>query len=492
MPNQYRSILKATSVFGGTQILQILINLVRSKFIALFIGGVGMGLSSMYMTTITMIISVFGLGINFSVVRNLAKAYNEKNNEEFSQITLIFRRILNILSILSVLFIVLASPLLSKWAFDTDKHTIHFVCLSAVSFFTLLTQGNTALLSGTRRIKSIALSNLIGSVATLITSVPFFYFLGLDGIVPGLIFSTISNYIVTWYFAKKVTIMRLSITWREVINYGKEMILLGSTMVVGMLLSNFTSYIINLGISRLGNLSDLGYFNAGMSITMQVVGLVFSAMGSDYYPRLAGTLSDKKVMNATINEQTEIVLYLAVPILAFFMVFSPVMISLLLSEEFQIINSFIKILCIGMLLKAAAYALGYISFAHGDKKTYLCFEVLYGNIINPILSLSFYYALGLVGLAISFVITYTLYFYLVRIISIKRYKYTPTRWVNLLILISFFSLLGLLVLNFLLDDFLRYIVCIPVSLIISGFYIYLLNQRTYIVTSLLNRFRHAR
>lgn len=491
MPNQYRSILKATSVFGGTQILQILINLVRSKFIALFIGGVGMGLSSMYMTTITMIISVFGLGINFSVVRNLAKAYNEKNNEEFSRITLIFRRILNILSILSVLFIVLASPLLSKWAFDTDKHTIHFVCLSAVSFFTLLSQGNTALLSSTRRIKSIALSNLIGSVATLITSVPFFYFLGIEGIVPGLIFSTISNYIVTRYFVKKVTIKRLSITWREVIIYGKEMILLGSTMVIGMLLSNFTSYIINLGISRLGNLSDLGYFNAGMSITMQAVGLVFSAMGSDYYPRLAGTLSDKNVMNATINEQTEIVLYLAVPILAFLMVLSPIMINLLLSEEFQIINNFIKTLCIGMLLKAAAYALGYISFAHGDKKTYLCFEVLYGNIVNPILSLSFYYAFGLMGLAFSFVLTYFLYLILVRYIAIKRYKYQPTIRVNSLTLLSFLSLLGLFFLNIILDGLGKYFVCILLCFIISAVYIYLLNQRTHLISTLLNRFYHA-
>lgn len=491
MSNQYRSILKATSVFGGTQIFQILINLVRSKFIALFIGGVGMGMSSMYMTTISMIISVFGLGINFSVVRNLTKAYTEGNQEEFSRVALIFRRILNFLGVISLLFTVLFSPILSQWAFDSREYSVHFACLSLVTFFTLLTQGNTALLSGTRRIKSIALSNLIGSIVTLITSVPLFYFWGMDGIVPGLILSTISNYVVSWYFAKKVTITKMVITWKEVIIYGKEIILLGVTMVIGMLLSNFSSYITNLGISRLGNLADLGYFNAGMSITMQAVSLVFAAMGSDYFPRLVESLKDNKKMNSTINEQIEIILYLSVPILVFLMIFSPFAIELLLSEEFQILNNFVKILCVGLLLKATSYALGYISFAHGDKKVYLFFEVFYGNLVNLALSLLLYYIGGLVGLAFSFVLTYVLYLILVRFIAIKRYKYLPTKRVNYLTLISFLSLLGLFFLNILLDGFWKYIVCTPLCIIISVAYFYLLNQRTNLISTLLNRFNHA-
>jgi len=74
MAQQYRSILKATSIFGSTQILQILVGLVRSKFVALLIGATGMGLSSMYMSSLTMIITIFGLGISSSVVRDLSKA----------------------------------------------------------------------------------------------------------------------------------------------------------------------------------------------------------------------------------------------------------------------------------------------------------------------------------------------------------------------------------------------------------------------------------
>ena len=53
MESQYRSILKATSIFGGTQLLQILVGLARSKFVALLVGTIGMGMNFMYMSSLT-------------------------------------------------------------------------------------------------------------------------------------------------------------------------------------------------------------------------------------------------------------------------------------------------------------------------------------------------------------------------------------------------------------------------------------------------------
>ncbi|MDE5806551.1 MAG: hypothetical protein K2H76_00415, partial [Muribaculaceae bacterium] len=46
--NSYRSILKGISIFGGVKIFEIFINLVRGKFVAMFLGPNGMGLSSIF------------------------------------------------------------------------------------------------------------------------------------------------------------------------------------------------------------------------------------------------------------------------------------------------------------------------------------------------------------------------------------------------------------------------------------------------------------
>lgn len=70
--NSYRSILKGTSVFGGVQVFQILINMVRGKFVALFLGPDGMGVSAL-LTSATSTVQQFGsLGLNLAIVKEVA------------------------------------------------------------------------------------------------------------------------------------------------------------------------------------------------------------------------------------------------------------------------------------------------------------------------------------------------------------------------------------------------------------------------------------
>ena len=45
--SRYRSSFGATVLFSGVQLFQILIKIVRSKFVALFIGPAGMGIHSL-------------------------------------------------------------------------------------------------------------------------------------------------------------------------------------------------------------------------------------------------------------------------------------------------------------------------------------------------------------------------------------------------------------------------------------------------------------
>jgi ABC-type branched-subunit amino acid transport system ATPase component len=53
--DSYRNVMKATSIFGGVQVFNILIAIVRSKFIALFIGPSGMGIASLLNSTLGLI-----------------------------------------------------------------------------------------------------------------------------------------------------------------------------------------------------------------------------------------------------------------------------------------------------------------------------------------------------------------------------------------------------------------------------------------------------
>ena len=65
----YKSILKGMSFFGGAQVFQILINLVRGKFVALLLGPEGMGISSLFAASSNTIQQLAILGLPTSIVK---------------------------------------------------------------------------------------------------------------------------------------------------------------------------------------------------------------------------------------------------------------------------------------------------------------------------------------------------------------------------------------------------------------------------------------
>ena len=74
--DSYGHVLKYTSIFGGVQGLNILISLVKNKIVALLLGAEGMGLVSLFQTTVNFISQSTNLGVSFSAVRNVSELYD--------------------------------------------------------------------------------------------------------------------------------------------------------------------------------------------------------------------------------------------------------------------------------------------------------------------------------------------------------------------------------------------------------------------------------
>jgi O-antigen/teichoic acid export membrane protein len=188
-----------------------------------------------------------------------------------------------------------------------------------------------------------------------------------------------------------------------------------------------------------------------MGMTTTVISMVFSAMGSDYFPRLAAVCNYPDKMNETVNRQGEILLLIILPILICFSLFSTILIHFLLSSDFLIITKLIRILSFGMFIKAASYSIGYISFAKGDKKTFFLFEAIWSNSLNLFLNIIGYKYMGLEGLGYSFILSSLLYIFSIAIIAKLKYGYRPTiefkKIIIIVFLLSFLMLLNALVSN---------------------------------------------
>ena len=74
--DSYSHVLKYTGIFGGVQGLNIVIGLVRNKLIALLLGPSGMGLASLFNSSINFVSQATNLGISFSAVKNISEVFD--------------------------------------------------------------------------------------------------------------------------------------------------------------------------------------------------------------------------------------------------------------------------------------------------------------------------------------------------------------------------------------------------------------------------------
>ncbi|MEN6618401.1 MAG: oligosaccharide flippase family protein [Rikenellaceae bacterium] len=432
----YKNIFKATSLFGGTQIIDVFINLVRGKIIAILLGPAGMGLNGLFLSSVSMINNIAGLGLNYSAVRDISKSSESGDIEKLSRTLRIYRRWLFASALLGFIAVVSLSPLLSHFAFNSGEYTWAFMLLGFMVLFNILASGNSSLLQGTRNLKWYAINSLSGTLVALLVSAPLYFFFGVKAIVPALILSSLVTYILSIFYTSKVKTTKVKVSWKETYSGGLDMVKLGVAMMLATSIGSLVSYLLNNFIINSGSVADLGLYQAGMSITSQSIGLVFAAMAIDYYPRLSAISDDNNKVREMVNQQGEVTLLIATPILLLLIIAAPLVIQILLSKEFIPITGFIRMLAFGMMFKAASYSIGAISFAKGDKKVFFFLEGIYSNVSMLLFSVIGYMINGLSGLAWAFLLMHLVYFVLINIVTFKLYTFSLSRELKKVLLIQ--------------------------------------------------------
>ena len=168
MANQYKSIFKATTIFGSTQFLKILIDLLKNKAIALLVGAKGLGLMSIYNSSLAIFITIFGFGLYTSVVRDLTQKSEEEDVVGFAKTLKVYKYLIFIFALLGTSFVIIFSGTLSLSSFNSLEHEYDYCILSFMILFQLLAQGNQAILVSSRKNKLIACSSLFSALVSLI------------------------------------------------------------------------------------------------------------------------------------------------------------------------------------------------------------------------------------------------------------------------------------------------------------------------------------
>lgn len=420
--SSYRSIFKATSLFGGVQVYNILIGVIKAKFIAVLLGPAGMGIQGLLHSGIELVKSFTSFGLSTSAVRDVAQANGSGDMQRVGRTVAILRRLVWITGLLGLLATIVFSPILSKSSFGNYDYTIPFIVLSVILLFNQLSAGQHVVLQGTRRLKFLAKSSTIGATLGLLVSVPLYYLLGVKGIVPTLILNAVTSLCLSWYFSHKIEIPKVEVTTRESLHEGLSMIKMGIAMSVSGILGTAFAYLIRSYIRSLGGVADVGLYTAGFTLMNTYVGMVFTAMATDYYPRLSAVNKDNSRCRDVINQQAEVAILIIGPLVVSCTLLMPYIVQLLYSKEFLPATDFILWAVLGLMFKAASWSISFVFLAKAESKLFIYNETA-TNVYSFLLKLFCYKLWGLTGLGIAYSVGFLIYLIQVYIISRRKYEF---------------------------------------------------------------------
>lgn len=477
--SSYRGITKAFGIFGGVQVISIIVLLIRSKIIALYLGPSGLGISTLFNSTLTMVGSIAGLGIAFSAVRDIAESKSTDNDFLISQTITVFRKWIWVTGFLGVIIVLFFAKPLSLWTFNSADYTWSFVILAISLLLTSYSNGQKSILQGLGQLKKMANMTVWTSLLGLIT-LPLYFFYGNKGIVPAIVVTSFITALVSKFFSKDIKINSVKLSNHQAFKLGTNMIKIGLLVTLSGLLYTLWTNVLNIFINKLNGPDDVGLYQAGWMITNQSVGLIFTAMGVDYYPRLAAINSNNKKITVQVNQQSEIMLLIIGVLISLLLVFVPFIIKILLTDSFLVISNFIRLTALGILFKAIHWCLGYVILAKGDTRLYMVSEFL-GISMMFLFYITGYYFSGVDGIGYAYILSYVFFLVIYYSILKRKYEFTFSKSAIKIsiIMITFCTLIYLLSLFY--DGTILVLLELLLCLIIIIFALFELNKRLQLV-----------
>ena len=428
----YTHILKYIGVFGGVQGLSIIIGVLRNKLVAVLLGPAGMGLVSLFNTMLNFISQATSFGISFSAIRTMSELYDAGKPEELNNYVKVVRSWTLFTALLGILTCLVLSQLLNHFIFDNEDHLYDILMLSPVVGMTAITGGEMAILKAIRQLRQMALVQLLAVLSMLLFSVPLFYYFGFRGIIPVFLFTSLANMLITLRCSCRL----FPLAWQSnFFGEGMGMVKLGIAFTLAGIMGSAAEMIVRSYLNVCGGSDVVGLYNAAYMLCITYAGVVFSAMETDYFPRLSGVNHHVADVNKMVNQQIEVALLLVSPMLCTLIIALPLLVPLLYADTFLPLISMAQIALLAMYMRAITLSVSYVMLAKGDSIAYLSMESVY-DLLLVLFVLFFYQRLGFVGTGVALVVLYFVDMLLLLLFTRYRYHIRLSKQVFLTLLMQ--------------------------------------------------------
>ncbi len=390
-------VVKAISMLGSTQMFNMLCSVVRMKMLSLWIGPIGVGVMGVLMQTLEMVSNLTQLNIRTTAVRDVAIMPPGQRGETIG----IVRRVGRALGLLGLLLMFIFAPLFSQFSFGSSDFSWSFRVLSLALLFGALQGSELVVLQAEGRVNKIASSGLLSAILGLIVALVLFRTLGVGGLAWVLVAYSLFSWLATARHTRSFRSEASALSLRECFRRSAPFIRMGIFMVISGLVTNA----VNLGflavVQRTMGSTDLGLYQAGNTMLIRYVGVFFTAISLEFYPRLSAAAGRPRYASLLMTHQTRVCTLLLLPLAAIAILLTPWLIRLLYDEEFLPMAPFFIIGMVGMMLRPASMILSFSFIAANKMRPYLFTEIVSCLVGFGLNIIGFLHG-GWVGLGLSF------------------------------------------------------------------------------------------
>ncbi|MBD3680014.1 MAG: O-antigen translocase [Rhodobacteraceae bacterium] len=411
--SSYRTILSASSIIGGAQVLNIVFGLIRMKAAAVLLGPAGVGLVGLYINLTQTAATVASLGVPTVGTRQIASANMEGGDLAVGRT----RRALFwgtlVLALIGAVLFWLASDWVARVVLAAPDRAAEIKWLSLGVALIVATGYQSALLTGMRRVGDLARITIGAGLVGTVMGVLALWVWGPAGLLVMVLVAPAVTLILGHFFVARLgpakgyapRLPEMAREWSGLARLGFAFMLSGIVTLLGQLGARML-------VQRELGPEALGQFQAAWTIGMTYLGFVLTAMGTDYFPRLSAVIKDPVQACRLVNEQTEVALLLCAPVLLLMLGGAPWVIRLLYSPEFGPAIDILRWQLLGDILKVISWPLGFVILARGAGKTFALTE----SLAMTTLLAGLWFGLTRIGLTasgIAFLAMYTVYLPLV-------------------------------------------------------------------------------
>ncbi|ADV68602.1 oligosaccharide flippase family protein [Deinococcus maricopensis] len=369
-----KNIVRVLAVLLSSSLITIVAGMVRQKMLALEIGAVGVGHLGLLMTLAGAAATLGGLGLSTSGVQRVTVTQHTPDAGAAQRSLTVGTAILGVLA--GILTAMLA-PYFGITPTGPDRWATALAVM-----LTITSAGQIAVLNGLGQLHTIAWVNGLGAVLGTICTLLVLWLMPNWGLYTALLAPLLITTVMAVLMQRPHRAPATGISADALRTQLRAMLSLGVVFSAGAGLATLGQYGARWYIEQRFGSVALGQYQAAWALTMLYLGVLLTAMSTEFFPRIskAAEQSSPAELTRMVSQQITLTVTLALPAICLLVLCSEYVVTLLYSPEFRPAALLARQQFMGDIFKLAAWAIGFTLLARQAKLYMFLLELLWSVI----------------------------------------------------------------------------------------------------------------